>query len=48
MEPNETGKGFEFIDEIKGGAVPRNIFQQLRKGFERRFSGVLADILLLM
>jgi len=23
MEPNEIGKGFEFIDEIKGGAVPR-------------------------
>jgi len=22
MEPNETGKGFEFIDEIKGGSVP--------------------------
>jgi len=23
MEPNETGKGFEFVDAIKGGTVPR-------------------------
>ena len=23
LEPNEPGKGFEFIDEIKGGVVPR-------------------------
>ena len=23
MEPNEQGKGFEFIDQIKGGTVPR-------------------------
>jgi len=24
VEPNEMGKGFEFINEIKSGAVPRN------------------------
>jgi elongation factor G len=23
LEPNETGKGFEFVDGIKGGSVPR-------------------------
>jgi elongation factor G len=23
VEPNEAGKGFEFIDAIKGGSVPR-------------------------
>lgn len=32
MEPNETGKGFEFIDEIKGGAVPREYIPAVEKG----------------
>jgi len=43
MEPNETGKGFEFIDEIKGGAVPREYIPAVEKGLlETLPSGVLA------
>ena len=32
MEPNDAGKGFEFIDEIKGGAVPTRVYPGGRKG----------------
>ncbi|MBU0546033.1 elongation factor G [Patescibacteria group bacterium] len=32
VEPNETGKGFEFIDEIKGGVVPREFIAPIEKG----------------
>ena len=43
MEPNEAGKGFEFIDEIKGGAVPREYIPAVEKGLlETLPSGVLA------
>lgn len=43
MEPNETGKGFEFIDEIKGGSVPREYIPAVEKGLlETLPSGVLA------
>ena len=43
MEPNETGKGFEFIDSIKGGAVPREYIPAVRKGLEDTLpNGVLA------
>ena len=43
MEPNEAGKGFEFIDEIKGGAVPREYIPAVRKGLEDTLpNGVLA------
>ncbi len=43
MEPNEVGKGFEFIDAIKGGAVPREYIPAVRKGLEDTLpSGVLA------
>ena len=43
MEPNEAGKGFEFIDEIKGGAVPREYIPAVEKGLlETIPSGVLA------
>lgn len=33
MEPNEAGKGFEFVDEIKGGSVPREYIPAVEKGF---------------
>ena len=43
MEPNDSGKGFEFIDEIKGGAVPREYIPAVEKGLlETLPSGVLA------
>jgi len=43
LEPNETGKGFEFIDMIKGGSVPREFIPAVRKGLEDTLpNGVLA------
>ena len=43
MEPNETGKGFEFIDAIKGGTVPREFIPAVEKGLRESLpSGVLA------
>ena len=32
MEPNEPGKGFEFVDAIKGGTVPREYIPAVEKG----------------
>ena len=32
MEPNEAGKGFEFVDGIKGGVVPREYIPAVEKG----------------
>ena len=43
MEPNETGKGFEFVDAIKGGTVPREFIPAVKKGLEDTLpNGVLA------
>ena len=43
MEPNETGKGFEFVDGIKGGTVPREFIPAVEKGLRESLpSGVLA------
>jgi len=43
MEPNEAGKGFEFIDAIKGGTVPREFIPAVEKGLKETIpSGVLA------
>ncbi len=43
IEPNETGKGFEFVDAIKGGTVPREFIPAVRKGLEDTLpNGVLA------
>jgi len=43
LEPNEPGKGFEFLDEIKGGVVPREYISAVQKGVEEALqSGVLA------
>ena len=43
LEPQEPGKGFEFIDEIKGGVVPREYIPAVEKGvIEALTSGVLA------
>jgi elongation factor G len=43
MEPQEPGKGFEFVDAIKGGAVPREFIPAVQKGLvETLPNGVLA------
>ena len=43
VEPNEVGKGFEFVDAIKGGVVPREYIPAVQKGLEETLpSGVLA------
>ena len=31
MEPNEMGKGFEFVDATKGGSVPREFIPAVEK-----------------
>ena len=43
LEPNEAGKGFEFIDAIKGGTVPREFIPAVEKGLRETIpAGVLA------
>ncbi|MBK6975588.1 MAG: elongation factor G [Sterolibacteriaceae bacterium] len=43
LEPNEAGKGYEFVDAIKGGAVPREFIPAVNKGLEDTLpNGVLA------
>ena len=43
FEPTESGEGFEFVDEIKGGVVPQEYRQPVRKGIEDTLSnGVIA------
>jgi elongation factor G len=43
VEPNEEGKGFEFIDEIKGGVIPQEYIPAVEKGVaEAMNNGVLA------
>jgi elongation factor G len=43
LEPNESGKGFEFINEIKGGAIPREFIPSIQKGVEETMkTGVVA------
>ncbi len=34
LEPQEMGKGFEFVDGIKGGTVPREFIPAVKKGVE--------------
>jgi len=43
VEPQEAGKGFEFVDAIKGGVVPREYIPAVEKGVTEALSqGVLA------
>lgn len=43
LEPNEAGKGFEFVDAIKGGSVPREFIPAVEKGLiDTLPNGVLA------
>jgi elongation factor G len=46
IEPNEKGKGFEFIDDIKGGVIPKEFIPAVEKGIvEQMKNGVLAGYL---
>ena len=43
MEPNEPGKGYEFVDAIKGGTVPREFIPAVDKGLRETIpAGILA------
>jgi len=43
LEPLERGKGFEFVDVIKGGAIPKEFIPAVKKGVEEALEkGVLA------
>ncbi|MCP4130689.1 MAG: elongation factor G [bacterium] len=43
MEPNE-GKGFEYIDKIKGGAIPTEYIPSVRKGIVKSMArGILTE-----
>ncbi|MFA6160455.1 MAG: elongation factor G [Parcubacteria group bacterium] len=43
VEPQEAGKGFEFVDEIKGGAIPQEYIAPIGKGIKEAMdNGVLA------
>jgi len=43
VEPSESGKGFEFVDAIKGGVVPREFIPAVEKGLKETLpNGVLA------
>ena len=43
LEPRELGAGYEFVDEIKGGVVPREYIPAVNKGIQEAMqSGVVA------
>jgi len=43
VEPNETGKGFEFVNNIVGGVIPKEFIPSVEKGItEAMLNGVLA------
>jgi len=48
VKPNERGKGVEFLEEIKGGAIPKEFIKPIEKGvIETAQKGVLAGYPLL-
>ncbi|PIR76112.1 MAG: elongation factor G [Candidatus Magasanikbacteria bacterium CG10_big_fil_rev_8_21_14_0_10_42_10] len=43
IEPKEEGQGFEFVDDIKGGAIPKEYIPAIQKGIKETMSkGVVA------
>ena len=43
VEPKARGEGFEFVDEIKGGAIPREFIAPIQKGVKEAMDrGVIA------
>ena len=43
VEPLERGAGFEFVDDIKGGSIPKEFINPIKKGIEETVArGVLA------
>ncbi|MEK7647886.1 MAG: elongation factor G [Patescibacteria group bacterium] len=43
IEPLEAGKGFEFVDEVKGGVIPREFIPAIQKGIKESLDrGVVA------
>jgi elongation factor G len=43
VEPNEPGKGYEFINEVKGGAIPREYIKPIDQGVQGALElGILA------
>ena len=43
VEPNESGKGYEFINKIVGGAIPKEYIEPINQGIQGAMqSGVLA------
>ena len=43
IEPNETGKGYEFINKVTGGAIPKEFIPSIDQGIQgAMLSGVLA------
>ena len=43
IEPMERGKGFEFVDDIKGGSIPKEFIKPVEKGIiEAMQKGVVA------
>ncbi|MBE7081523.1 MAG: elongation factor G [Clostridiales bacterium] len=43
LEPQEAGKGYEFVDETVGGSIPKEFIQPINKGImEASKNGILA------
>ncbi|MBQ3596446.1 MAG: elongation factor G [Clostridia bacterium] len=43
LEPQEAGKGYEFVDETVGGSIPKEFIQPINKGIqEAARNGILA------